>query len=150
MYLMDITIIGAGAVGGYFGARLYESGARVTLVARGETLRAVRERGVRVTDARGAREVAVPVVGSLHEVERADVVLVATEWAEFVELDPAAVARVARGRVLLDGRNCMPVQAWQDAGWDYRALGRGSTQLAGRADHWATDPMRRDALVQAG
>lgn len=80
----------------------------------------------------------------------ADVVLVATEWAEFVELDPAAVARVARGRVLLDGRNCMPVQAWQDAGWDYRALGRGSTQLAGRADHWATDPMRRDALVQAG
>lgn len=79
MYLMGITIIGAGVVGGYFGARLYESGARVTLVARGETLRAVRERGVRVTDARGAREVAVPVVGSLHEVERADVVLVATK-----------------------------------------------------------------------
>ena len=56
----------------------------------------------------------------------ADVVLVATEWAEFVELDPAAVARVARGQVLLDGRNCMPAKAWLDAGWDYRALGRGS------------------------
>lgn len=54
----------------------------------------------------------------------ADVVLVATEWDEFVELDPAAVARSSRGRILLDGRNCMPAAAWREAGWDYRALGR--------------------------
>ena len=52
-------------------------------------------------------------------------VLVATEWPEFVELDPAAVTGVARGRVLLDGRNCMPGDCWRAAGWTYRALGRG-------------------------
>lgn len=79
MFIMNIAIIGAGAVGGYFGARLRESGAQVTLVARGETLQVVKERGVRVTDAQGVREVPVPVVGSLHEVDRADVVLVATK-----------------------------------------------------------------------
>lgn len=55
----------------------------------------------------------------------ADVVLVATEWREFVELDPAAVAGVSRGRVVLDGRNCLPRQRWEDAGWEYYALGRG-------------------------
>lgn len=79
MFPMDIAIIGAGAVGGYFGARLHESGAKVTLVARGETLRAVEERGVQVTDALGVRDVAVPVVGSLRELGHADVVLVATK-----------------------------------------------------------------------
>jgi UDPglucose 6-dehydrogenase len=62
---------------------------------------------------------------ALEACEGADVVLVATEWAEFLELDPAAVTRVARGRILLDGRNCMPADSWRAAGWTYRALGRG-------------------------
>lgn len=61
---------------------------------------------------------------ALEACEGADVVLVATEWAEFVELDPDRVAAVARGRVLLDGRNCMPADRWRDRGWTYRALGR--------------------------
>ena len=67
---------------------------------------------------------------ALAACEGADVVLVATEWGEFVELDPDAVAAVARGRVLLDGRNCMPADRWRAAGWTYRALGRG---VPGRA-----------------
>ncbi|MGW8593463.1 UDP-glucose dehydrogenase family protein [Dietzia sp. NPDC055877] len=71
---------------------------------------------------------------ALEACEGADVVLVATEWGEFVELDPAEVARVARGRVLLDGRNCMPGERWREAGWTYRALGRGvSTPADARA-----------------
>lgn len=62
---------------------------------------------------------------ALEACEGADVVLVATEWSEFLELDPAAVTRVARGRILLDGRNCMPADRWREVGWTYRALGRG-------------------------
>ncbi|MFN3602490.1 MAG: UDP binding domain-containing protein, partial [Dietzia sp.] len=64
---------------------------------------------------------------AIEACEGADVVLVATEWAEFLELDPVAVTRVARGRILLDGRNCMPADSWRAAGWTYRALGRGVT-----------------------
>lgn len=52
--------------------------------------------------------------------ERADVVLVLTEWRQFRELDPAAVGAVVRRRVLLDGRNCMPRADWEAAGWSYR------------------------------
>ena len=55
----------------------------------------------------------------------ADVVLVATEWPEFVGLDPADVAEVTAGRVLLDGRNCMPRETWEAAGWTCVSLGRG-------------------------
>ena len=55
----------------------------------------------------------------------ADMVIVATEWKEFIGLDPKSVAEVARGRHVLDGRNCLPREAWESAGFDYRALGRG-------------------------
>lgn len=79
MNTMRIAIIGAGAVGGYFGVRLHETGADVTLIARGATLDRLREQGVRVTDPQGTRNVAVPVVASLHELDGADVVLLATK-----------------------------------------------------------------------
>ncbi|HJC60219.1 MAG TPA: UDP-glucose/GDP-mannose dehydrogenase family protein [Candidatus Dietzia intestinigallinarum] len=62
---------------------------------------------------------------ALEACRDADVVILATEWEEFVALDPASVAEVARGRVVLDGRNCLPREDWCAAGWTYRALGRG-------------------------
>jgi 2-dehydropantoate 2-reductase len=45
---MRVAVIGPGAVGGYFGARLAQAGEEVTFVARGDTLRALREAGLRV------------------------------------------------------------------------------------------------------
>ena len=56
--------------------------------------------------------------------DRADAVLVLTEWREFVELDPAELADVVRTRVIVDGRNCLDVQRWQSAGWRVHCLGR--------------------------
>lgn len=53
----------------------------------------------------------------------ADLVLVATEWREFKELDPNTISS-ARGRIILDARNCMAKESWAAAGWTYRALGR--------------------------
>ncbi len=54
----------------------------------------------------------------------ADLVLHATEWAHYRELDPVAVAAVARGRHVIDARNTLDPAAWRAAGWTYRALGR--------------------------
>ena len=45
---MRICIYGAGAIGGYMGARLSQSGADVTLVARGPHLQAMKQNGLRV------------------------------------------------------------------------------------------------------
>jgi 2-dehydropantoate 2-reductase len=50
---LQITIFGAGAVGAYFGGRLAETGQDVAFVARGEALRAMRERGLRVASTEG-------------------------------------------------------------------------------------------------
>ncbi|MFV8395766.1 UDP-glucose dehydrogenase family protein [Corynebacterium hindlerae] len=54
----------------------------------------------------------------------ADVVVLATEWQEFKELDPVHAADLVRKKVMLDGRNVLPVEKWQDAGWTVQALGR--------------------------
>jgi 2-dehydropantoate 2-reductase len=50
---MRIAVVGAGGVGGYFGARLAQAGEDVTFVARGATLAALRENGLRVDSVLG-------------------------------------------------------------------------------------------------
>jgi UDPglucose 6-dehydrogenase len=55
----------------------------------------------------------------------ADVVLVLTEWPEFTTASPSAIAALARGRTVIDARNCLDAEAWRAAGWTLHALGRG-------------------------
>lgn len=54
----------------------------------------------------------------------ADAVLVLTEWREYRDIDPAALAEVTTARVVIDGRNCLDAAAWRAAGWTYIGLGR--------------------------
>ena len=51
----------------------------------------------------------------------ADVVLVLTEWREFIELDPHEVAKVVNQRKVVDGRLCLPSDEWKAARWNYWA-----------------------------
>jgi 2-dehydropantoate 2-reductase len=50
---MRIAVVGAGGVGGYFGGRLAQAGVDTTFIVRGETLKALRERGLRVDSVNG-------------------------------------------------------------------------------------------------
>ena len=50
---MRIVIMGAGGLGGYFGARLAAAGNDVAFVARGPHLAAIRQNGLRVESALG-------------------------------------------------------------------------------------------------
>ncbi|WAM16823.1 UDP-glucose dehydrogenase family protein [Rhodococcus sp. JS3073] len=57
--------------------------------------------------------------------DKADAVLLLTEWAEFAALKPEDLNDVVRARVMVDGRNCLDAADWRTAGWVYRGLGRG-------------------------
>ncbi|MDN4616083.1 UDP-glucose/GDP-mannose dehydrogenase family protein [Leifsonia sp. F6_8S_P_1B] len=57
-------------------------------------------------------------------VRGADLVVLATEWREYRDLDPAATAVLARHARIIDGRNVLDPAAWRAAGWEYRGLGR--------------------------
>ncbi|MHA7269816.1 UDP-glucose dehydrogenase family protein [Arthrobacter sp. HLT1-20] len=62
---------------------------------------------------------------SLEEaVTGADVIMLLTEWQEYVELDPFELAALVADPVIVDGRNCLDPAKWRVAGWTYRALGR--------------------------
>ena len=55
---MRICVIGAGAIGGFVGARMAFAGHEVTLIARGAHLRAIRERGLTLVEADGTERIA--------------------------------------------------------------------------------------------
>lgn len=65
---MRFVVFGAGAIGGVVGARLFESGYEVTLVARGDHLNAIQRDGLRLHDAHGDRRLRIPAVKALEPV----------------------------------------------------------------------------------
>ena len=84
---MRFAIIGAGAVGGYFGARLVQAGEDVVFLARGETLRALQSEGLRLDSING--DLVLPSVNALDDNSKAgavDVVLVAVKTWQVPEV----------------------------------------------------------------
>ena len=55
---MKIAVVGAGAIGGYLGARLSLAGKDVTFIARGANLAALRAHGLEVIEEDGTSQVA--------------------------------------------------------------------------------------------
>jgi 2-dehydropantoate 2-reductase len=76
---MHFAVIGAGAVGGYFGARLARFGQRVSFVARGAHLRAIRERGLTIWSPLGDFTVRAQAEDDPSRIGPVDVVLLATK-----------------------------------------------------------------------
>jgi 2-dehydropantoate 2-reductase len=89
---MKIAIIGAGGIGGYFGARLAASGEDVAFVARGAHLAAMKRDGLRLESARGNLHVtSVRATDVPAEIGAVDVVMIAVKlW------DTEAAATAAR------------------------------------------------------
>jgi UDPglucose 6-dehydrogenase len=61
---------------------------------------------------------------AVEAVTEADAIIVVTEWDEYRQLDPVAVLALARGSLVIDGRNCLDMAGWREAGWEYRSMGR--------------------------
>ena len=54
----------------------------------------------------------------------ADLVVLVTEWPEFVGIDPVWAATLVKTRTIIDGRNALDAAAWRAAGWTYHGMGR--------------------------
>jgi 2-dehydropantoate 2-reductase len=73
---MRVAVVGSGAVGGYFGAKLAQGGQDVTFIARGAHLAAIREHGLRIQSAKlGDFTVHAPAVDDPAEIGPVDLVL---------------------------------------------------------------------------
>lgn len=72
-------VFGAGGLGSCLGALLLDGGHDVTLVARGEHLRAMREQGLRLETTGGSRVVRPHVAATVEEADPAEAVFVTTK-----------------------------------------------------------------------
>jgi UDPglucose 6-dehydrogenase len=59
-----------------------------------------------------------------NAVEKADALLLLTEWQEYRNLDPYELSGRVSSLRILDGRNVLNAEKWRAAGWTYRGLGR--------------------------
>ncbi|WP_026549703.1 UDP-glucose/GDP-mannose dehydrogenase family protein [Arthrobacter sp. Br18] len=56
--------------------------------------------------------------------DKADALLLLTEWDAYRALSPAAAGALVRSRNILDGRNVLDAGHWRSAGWNYQGIGR--------------------------
>jgi len=54
----------------------------------------------------------------------ADVIVLVTEWPEFIALDPEHVAGLVRHRAIVDARNVLDAARWRAAGFTFVGMGR--------------------------
>jgi 2-dehydropantoate 2-reductase len=76
---MRIAVMGAGGVGGYFGARLAQAGHQVSFIARGRHLEALRTKGIVLKSPLGDAQLKVRAFASPEQAGDADVVLFAVK-----------------------------------------------------------------------
>jgi 2-dehydropantoate 2-reductase len=105
---MKIVIAGAGAIGGYIGARLAQAGADVVLFARGPHLQAMQTRGLRVLSADGDFEVRPLVTGDLVSIGPADVVFLGVKAHALTTLAPTLFPLFGPDTVVVSTQNGIP------------------------------------------
>jgi 2-dehydropantoate 2-reductase len=76
---MNIVVIGAGAIGGYFGGKLVNAGIPVTFLVREKRYKQLKERGLRIESVHGDFTVQPHCVLAAEEVENPDLVLLAVK-----------------------------------------------------------------------
>ena len=105
---MKLAILGTGAVGGHFAARLGAASANVSVIARGETLKAIRSHGL-VLEAGSERIVAnVRATDDPAEIGPVDAVIVTVKATDSKRLAAALAPLVSPSTLVVFAQNGIP------------------------------------------
>jgi 2-dehydropantoate 2-reductase len=119
---MRIVIAGAGAIGGYIGARLSKAGADVVLHARGPHLQAMQTRGLQVRSPDGDFEARPQATGDLASIGRADVVFLGVKAHSLTALAPSLAPLLGPDTVVVSTQNGIPWWYFQHLGGELQGL----------------------------
>ncbi|WP_322101528.1 2-dehydropantoate 2-reductase [Paraburkholderia sp. J41] len=104
-----ITVVGAGAIGGHFAARLALAGHRVSMLARGATLQALAQHGLRYTSpGEGERSIDVNAADDCAALGEQDLVVIALKSHALPGLAASLAPLVGAGTVVLPVGNGLP------------------------------------------
>jgi len=77
------------------------------------------------------RNLPILAIENVEEVfDGADLVLHLTEWKIYRELDPKVIGDKVAQKRIIDGRNCLDLDLWKNAGWQITYLGKPGSQAA--------------------
>lgn len=103
---MNISIVGTGGVGGYFGGRLAKAGNNVTFIARGEHLKAIRNNGLIVKSISGDFTVKnANVTDKLTAAGSADLIIISTKAWQLKEIARELSGHIGNNTVILPLQN---------------------------------------------
>ena len=105
---MNITVIGAGAIGGHIAARLAAAGESVSVVARGAHLKAIRERGLVLKE--GAKEIVARVEATdrIADVRRPELVVLGVKAHQLAPIAADVASILGPETMLLTTQNGIP------------------------------------------
>lgn len=98
---MRIAILGAGGIGGYYGGLLARSNHSVHLLARGENLAVLRERGLEVRTPEGLFVIPVEASDDVRQFGPIDWAIVAVKSYSLAEIGPVAKSLAQNGALIL-------------------------------------------------
>ena len=99
---MKISVIGAGAVGGYFGARLAQAGFEVGFLARGQQLKAMKSHGLKVKSISGDFTVTNPIVSdSIKQLGPSDLIILGVKAWQVKEVSAQLLDIVNQNTLVL-------------------------------------------------
>ncbi|MEJ5992108.1 2-dehydropantoate 2-reductase [Ramlibacter sp. PS3R-8] len=116
---MNVCIYGAGAIGGWIGAKLAWAGCRVSVVARGATLQALQEHGIRLQE--GSETLVAPVQAGASPAQLGvqDLVVVAVKAPAMAEVAKAIGPLLGPQTIVLTAMNGVPWWFFQGFGHRY-------------------------------
>lgn len=102
---MDIAVLGAGAIGGYCGAKFARAGHHVIFIDRGAHLQAIRDRGLTVRSPLGDFTVQAPAEEDAARVGKVDLVIVGVKTYDNADALPSLTALVGPSTSVLTFQN---------------------------------------------
>ncbi len=147
---MNITVIGAGAIGGLMAVKLAAAGEAVSVVARGEHLKAIRERGLVLKE--GGEEIVarVDATDRIAEAGRPDLVVLAVKAHQAAAIAPDVASILAPSTMVLTAQNGIPWWYFFKHGGPHEGVRLKSVDPGGViADHLPIDAIIAGIVYQA-
>ncbi|MDB9357019.1 2-dehydropantoate 2-reductase [Nodularia spumigena CS-587/03] len=118
---MKICIVGAGAIGGYLGAKLALAGEEVTFIARGQHLEAIQNRGLEVIMADGSSHVVHPSLATsdINDAGTQDVVILAVKAQSLAAIASALSSLYNPDTMVVTAQNGIPWWYFYKHGGEY-------------------------------
>jgi 2-dehydropantoate 2-reductase len=147
---MNITVVGAGAIGGLMAAKLAAAGEAVSVVARGEHLKAIRERGLVLKE--GGEEIVarVDATDRIADAGRPDLVVLAVKAHQLAPIAADVASSLSPATMVLTAQNGIPWWYFFKHGGPHEGVRLKSVDPGGViADHLPIDAIIAGIVYQA-